>query len=121
MNRSRLCQFHTQSRAVRWAVRAHPKPTGNLPLLIRSAEPETQPDAVAEQKEQDKADRGARTAENIRYGQSISEGGMGGKTTETDGSANQGGYGSTGVQDGQDSAEETRREQGYGPGSGVGA
>lgn len=55
-----------------------------------SAESETQPDAVAEQQEQDKADRGAQTAENIRYGQTISEGGMGGKTTEAGGSANQG-------------------------------
>lgn len=53
-------------------------------------EPETQPDAVDQQQEQDKADRGARTAENIRYGQTISEGGMGGKTTEAGGTANQG-------------------------------
>ncbi|KAL8997092.1 MAG: hypothetical protein Q9188_006411 [Gyalolechia gomerana] len=86
-----------------------------------SAESETQPDAVAEQQEQDKADRGAQTAENIRYGQTISEGGMGGKTTEAGGSANQGGYGSTDAQAGQDSAEKSRQEQGYGPGSGVGA
>ncbi|KAI4170375.1 MAG: hypothetical protein LQ343_004997 [Gyalolechia ehrenbergii] len=86
-----------------------------------SAESETQPDAVAEQQEQDKADRGAQTAENIRYGQTISEGGMGGKTTEAGGSANQGGYGSTDAQAGQDSAEKSRQEQGYGSGSGVGA
>ncbi|KAI4146768.1 MAG: hypothetical protein L6R39_003327 [Caloplaca ligustica] len=87
-------------------------------------EPETQPDAVDQQQEQDKADRGERTAENIRYGQAISEGGMGGKTTEAGGSTNQdapGGYGSTDTQSGQDSAKETREEQGYGPGSGVGA
>lgn len=32
-----------------------------------------------------------------------------------------GGYGSTDGQASQDSAEETRQEQGYGPGSGVGA
>ncbi|KAL9025563.1 MAG: hypothetical protein Q9196_005638 [Gyalolechia fulgens] len=84
-------------------------------------EPETQLDAVAEQQEQDKADRGAQTAENIRYGQTISEGGMGGKTTGSAGSANQGGYGSTGAQAGQDNAEESRQEQGYGSGSGIGA
>ncbi|KAL8919334.1 MAG: hypothetical protein Q9208_006833 [Pyrenodesmia sp. 3 TL-2023] len=53
-------------------------------------EPETQPDTVDQQQEQDKAARGAKTAENIRYGQTISEGGMGGKTTEAGGSANQG-------------------------------
>ncbi|KAL8855096.1 MAG: hypothetical protein Q9221_000002 [Calogaya cf. arnoldii] len=82
---------------------------------------ETQPDAVKEQQEQDKADRGARTAENVRYGQTISEGGIGGKTTEAGGSANQAGYGSTDEHAGQDNAEETRQEQGYGPGSGVGA
>ena len=29
-------------------------------------------------------------AENLKYGQTISEGGMGGKTTESGGSANQG-------------------------------
>ncbi|KAI4131285.1 MAG: hypothetical protein LQ338_001310 [Usnochroma carphineum] len=61
---------------------------GNVSLTFRP-EPETQPDAVDQQQEQDKTQRGARTAENIRYGQAISEGGMGGKTTEAGGSANQ--------------------------------
>lgn len=41
--------------------------------------------------EQQQAERGERTAENVRYEQTISEGGMGGKTTEAGGSANQGG------------------------------
>lgn len=54
------------------------------------SEPETQPDTVDQQQEQDKAVRGAKTAENIRYGQTISEEGMGGKTTKAGGSANQG-------------------------------
>ena len=58
--------------------------------LTRSAELETQPDAVIQQQEQAKADRGAQTAENIRYEQTISEGGMGGKTTEAGGNPNQG-------------------------------
>lgn len=40
--------------------------------------------------DQDKADRGAKTAENVRYGQAISEGGMGGKTDEAGGQANTG-------------------------------
>lgn len=53
-------------------------------------EEETQPDAVTSQQEQQKAERGEKTAENVRYGQSISEGGMGGKTTEAGGTANQG-------------------------------
>ncbi len=42
------------------------------------------------QQEQQKAERGERTAENVRYGQTISEQGVGGKTTEAEGSANQG-------------------------------
>lgn len=45
---------------------------------------------MTSQQEQQKAERGERTAENVRYGQTISEGGMGGKTTEAGGSANQG-------------------------------
>ncbi|KAI4240423.1 MAG: hypothetical protein L6R40_005134 [Gallowayella cf. fulva] len=85
-------------------------------------ESETRPDAVSQQQEQAKADRGARTAENVRYGQNISEEGMGGKTTEAGGDANQSGYGPTDGQASQnDTAGETREEQGYGPGSGVGA
>lgn len=59
-------------------------------MLRLDVESETQTDAVAEQQEQDKADGGAQTAENVRYGQNMSEGGMGGKTTEAGGSANQG-------------------------------
>lgn len=49
-------------------------------------------DAVDSQQAQEKAERGAKTAENVRYGQTISEGGMGGMTTEGGGSANQGGF-----------------------------
>ncbi|KAL8671850.1 MAG: hypothetical protein Q9168_003666 [Polycauliona sp. 1 TL-2023] len=104
-----------QYESIQTVTTPHSKQGGQM------GEAETQPDAVKEQQEQEKADRGARTAENIRYGQTISEGGMGGKTTEAGGSANQGGYGSTDGHAGQDNAEETRQEQGYGPGSGVGA
>ena len=53
-------------------------------------EEETQPDAVTSQQEQQKTERGEKTAENVRYGQTVSEQGMGGKTTEAGGSANQG-------------------------------
>ncbi|KAL8902389.1 MAG: hypothetical protein Q9192_000016 [Flavoplaca navasiana] len=104
-----------QYESIQTVTNPHSKQGGQM------GEPETQPDSVKEQQAQDKADRGARTAENVRYGQTISEGGMGGKTTEAGGSANQGSYGSSYGQAGQDSAEETRQEQGYGPGSGVGA
>lgn len=65
-------------------------------------------------------DRGQQTADNIRYGQNISESGVGGKTTTSTGSAEQaGGYG--GKADDAEPQKQTRREQGYGPGSGVGA
>ncbi|KAL8759191.1 MAG: hypothetical protein Q9199_000949 [Rusavskia elegans] len=104
-----------QYESIQTVTNSHSKQGGQM------GETETQTDAVKEQQEQDKADRGARTAENVRYGQTISEGGMGGKTTEAGGTANQGGFGSTDGQAAQDSAEETREEQGYGPGSGVGA
>lgn len=56
----------------------------------RTIESETQVDAVDEQQEQAKAERGEKTAENVRYGQNISEGGMGGMTTDSQGGGNQG-------------------------------
>ena len=51
---------------------------------------QTQVDAVDSQQQSQNAERGAKTAENVRYGQAVSEGGMGGETTESSGSANQG-------------------------------
>ena len=47
-------------------------------------------DAVNSQQQQQKVQRGEKTAENVRYGQKISEEGMGGRTTEAGGNANQG-------------------------------
>jgi len=64
-------------------------------------------------------ERGQQTADNIRYGQNISESGVGGMTTTSTGSAEQsGGYGAK--PDDSEQLKNTRREQGYGPGSGVG-
>lgn len=103
-----------------------------------------------EQQEKAKAERGEKTAENVRYGQNISEGGMGGMTTDSQGGGNQGmrcisvskalfldtsdlaltslvaegGFGGTQDQTGTGSdreAAETRQQQDYGSGSGVGA
>lgn len=65
-------------------------------------------------------ERGEQTAANIRYGQGISEGGFGGKTTTSTGEAKQSGYGGVEADKDQDGTEQTRREQGYGGGSGVG-
>ena len=47
-------------------------------------------DAVTSQQQQQKVQRGEKTAENVRYGQKISEEGMGGRTTEARGNATQG-------------------------------
>ncbi|KAL8736334.1 MAG: hypothetical protein Q9181_002488 [Wetmoreana brouardii] len=105
-----------QYQSIKTVTNPHSRQGGQM------GEPETQVDAVTEQQEQDKAEKGARTAENVGYGQNISEAGMGGKTTEAGGSANQGGYGSMEEQQSsQDTAEETRQEQGYGSGTGIGA
>ena len=71
--------------------------------MIDSSEKETTTE------EKDKAARGEQTAENIRYGQAISEQGFGGTTVGNSGAADE-------VQEGG----QTRREMGYGGGSGVG-
>ncbi|KIW62163.1 hypothetical protein PV04_10364 [Phialophora macrospora] len=65
-------------------------------------------------------ERGQKTAENIRYGQNISESGMGGKTTSQTGEAgNQVGYG--GAPDQSEDQKDTRPQQRYGEGTGIGA
>ncbi|KAH9875267.1 hypothetical protein J1614_004758 [Plenodomus biglobosus] len=62
--------------------------------------------------------QGITKADKIRYGQSIQEGGMGGKTTSSTGEASQeGGFGGTKAIDEQDTSAATqRRQQGYGGG-----
>ena len=59
--------------------------------LTWSLDVETQVDATDSQQEEQQSEKGAKAAENIRYGQNISESGMGGMTTEAQGNANQGG------------------------------
>jgi hypothetical protein len=58
----------------------------------------------------------------MRYGEAISEHGFGGETVGNSGSANQGsGFGGTNDDsEGKGAEGQTRREQGYGGGSGVG-
>lgn len=63
---------------------------------------DVQPDAAAKEK----AERGEKTAENIRYGQGISETGMGGFTTTSSGGADK-------VGDAADAAQ-SRKAEGYG-------
>ncbi|CAK4031645.1 Hypothetical predicted protein [Lecanosticta acicola] len=64
--------------------------------------------------------RGQKTAENIRYGQAISEGGMSGFTTGQAGSATQGGYGRKADEAESGDAAQSRRAAGYGDEQGHG-
>ncbi|KAB8294880.1 hypothetical protein EYC80_006841 [Monilinia laxa] len=57
--------------------------------------------------------RGEQTAENIRYGEAISEHGFGGETV-----GNGGGVG--GGSEKHEGTEDTRRKMGYGEGNGIG-
>lgn len=68
-------------------------------------------------------ERGEKTAENMRYGQAISEQGVGGMTTTSSGEAQQGGYGGAEADKSKETVDggASRRAQGYGPGSNVGA
>ncbi|KAK5110198.1 hypothetical protein LTR62_006194 [Meristemomyces frigidus] len=87
---------------------------------LGSPETTTDPSQTLEGK-QKAADRSAKTTENMRYGQTITEtGGMSGMTEGMDGKVEQEGYG--GVEDrpsgGSAEAEagQERRQQGYGGG-----
>ena len=73
---------------------------------------DSKPDFQAQQR----AERGERTAENIRYGQTISEGGIGGMTKDQEGSVTQGGYGRVADRSGLDSGDsaDSREASGYG-------
>ncbi|MCJ1414278.1 hypothetical protein MMC32_000604 [Xylographa parallela] len=106
---------NTQYESINTQQKPHSKQGGQM------GEPETSVDAVPSVQQQEKAERGEKTAENIRYGEAISEHGFGGETTGNSGQANQGGYGSTDAQEETVDAAKTREQQGYGSGSGVGA
>jgi len=87
---SKQSQSLTPSRVGRWAVSADFVQSFAIAYAL-ATDVETQVDAVDAQQEQEKAEKGARTAENVRYGQNISEGGMGSMTTEGQGGANHSG------------------------------
>ncbi|KAI9820619.1 MAG: hypothetical protein M1827_004988 [Pycnora praestabilis] len=119
----------SQRRSNGWSVKLLTFLSSSAPLKSASpkrkltqasiADPETQVDSTTDQVSQEKSERGEKTAENIRYGEAISEHGMGGETTGNSGSANQdSGYGDTEAQ--LDEPGQSRKEQGYGKGSGVG-
>lgn len=58
--------------------------------LIALVDPETEVDSTTSQMQQKSTERGEKTAENVRYGESISEHGFGGETTTNSGEATQG-------------------------------
>lgn len=105
----------TQYESIHTVTKPHSKEGGQM------GEKETQPDAVPSETGQQKGERGQKTAENMRYGEAISEHGFGGETTGNSGVANQDGFGPTAMEESEEHAEKSRQEQGYGKGSGVGA
>ncbi|KAG9576782.1 hypothetical protein KCU86_g5087, partial [Aureobasidium melanogenum] len=74
--------------------------------------PETSVDSNPEAEAAQKAEDGEKTAEKIRYGQSLSENGMGGQTTGL-GEANSSGAGAK-AQDETEDAVSERQKSGYG-------
>lgn len=87
----------------------HKKSGGQFGNAQTTIDPSKTDDAAGAQ-----AERGQKTAENIRYGQTISEGGVSGFTTGQGGSASQGGYGRL-VDEAEDTdAAKARRAAGYG-------
>ncbi|KPI43181.1 uncharacterized protein AB675_6652 [Cyphellophora attinorum] len=66
-------------------------------------------------------EKSSKVAENIRYGQNISESGMGGFTNSTGQATQEGGYGGAPKDSSLErKTSDTRGAQGYGSGSGVG-
>jgi hypothetical protein len=86
----------------------------NFPLATSSTTDSlTSSDAV-------KQKQGENTAENIRYGQNISESGMGGKANSSGSAGQDGGYGGA-PKDASSGTQNVRAAQGYGPGNNIGA
>ncbi|MCJ1251003.1 hypothetical protein MMC30_008234 [Trapelia coarctata] len=99
---------NTQYESTNTFQKPHNKDGGQM------GEQETKTDSTSSEQQQAKSEKGANTAENIRYGEAISEHGFGGETTGNSGEANQGtGYGSTKIQAKTDDAVQTREDQGY--------
>ncbi|APA11842.1 hypothetical protein sscle_08g066120 [Sclerotinia sclerotiorum 1980 UF-70] len=73
----------------------------------------TGPTEATLQKNAEHKARGEQTAENIRFGEAISEHGFGGETV-----GNSRGVGGVGE---KEETDDTRRKMGYGEGSGIGA
>lgn len=89
----------------------HKKSTGQLG---NAADNTTTDPSKTSEGVQRQVERGQQTAENIRYGQTISEGGMGGMTTVHSGEAEREGYGRVEDKAEDGGAAEQRRKAGYG-------
>lgn len=89
--------------------------TAKMKILIDPQDESTDAPKTTETSE-GKAARGEKTAENIRYGQAISEGGMGGKTTEDSHETQSQDYGrsSQSKETPGVSTEQNRASEGYG-------
>ena len=87
----------------------HKKSGGQLGDIETTTNPSKTEEGIEAQRQ-----RGEQTAENIRYGQTISEGGMSGFTTGQSGEATQGGYGQQPDQSEELDGAQERRAAGYG-------
>ncbi|KAK5086962.1 hypothetical protein LTR05_004133 [Lithohypha guttulata] len=103
----------TQYESIHTVTKPHSKQSGQLGGDV--------PGTTVDDKSGVDSDRAKQTTENIRYGQNISESGVGGMTTTSTGSANQeGGYGGTEAQQKlEDSDQNPRTSQQYSAKSGV--
>jgi hypothetical protein len=95
-------------------------------MLIRWFQDSTPQTTVANSRadlrtDADKTARGEQTAENIRFGESISEHGFGGETGPKHGGAGLGTQETKGGDEDRAEDDAARTAQGYGEGSGVGA
>jgi hypothetical protein len=106
-------QYLTRSQVANSAVRPSlPHSLLSQPIILTLTDPETSVDSVPEVEAAKKAEEGEKTAEKIRYGQSLSENGMGGQTTGL-GQANSSSAGSK-AQDVDEDAKNERIKSGYG-------
>lgn len=103
----RICSYESEATE----IQPHKKSTGQLGHTADQTT--TDPSKIADGAQQ-QAERGARTAENMRYGQTISEGGMGGMTNVTANEANKESFGRQEDKSEEADAAQDRRAEGYG-------
>ncbi|PQE32949.1 replication factor c subunit 5 protein [Rutstroemia sp. NJR-2017a WRK4] len=100
---------NTQYESIHTYIEPHAKDSGTFK--------DPNPNEAEQKAAAEKRERGEKTAENIRYGEAISEHGMGGETVGNSRGVNPPG----GEESVEEKGDKARHAQGYGPGSGVGA